>query len=308
MSKLTREEMMAEIEVMKKEQNAVVVAHYYQNDDVQLVADLVGDSYGLSVKCAETDATTIVFCGVRFMAESAKVLSPEKRVLIPELRAGCPMADQVTADEVKQLRADYPDATFVCYVNTSAEVKAECDVCCTSSNAVKIIKSLDAKQIVFLPDQNLGGYVAKQVPDKEVILYDGFCYTHNKIRMEEVMKVREAHPGVQLVVHPECKAELANEADFVGSTAQIIKHCTESDDQTFIIGTEMGILYELRRQNPNKKFYILSPRFVCPNMKYTELESVYDALKLGRYEMEVDEDIRLRAIKSLDKMIEITNS
>lgn len=305
---MTKQEMIQEINRMKEAQNAVIVAHYYQHDDVQEVADVVGDSYGLSVYCADNPAKTIVFCGVGFMAESAKVLSPNKRVLIPELRAGCPMADQVTADDVRALRAQYPEAAIVCYVNTSAETKAECDVCCTSSNAVKIVKSLKEKQVVFLPDQNLGGYVAKQVPEKEVILYDGFCYTHNKIRMEEYDAVRAAHPDATICVHPECKNELSEKADFVGSTAQIIQHCTESDQDTFIIGTEMGILYELKKRNPDKTFYILSPRFVCPNMKYTRLESVYEALKFGQYEMTVDEDVRVKAIKSLDRMIEITNA
>jgi quinolinate synthase len=303
---LTKEQMIAEIEQMKKEQNAVIVAHYYQNDEVQDVADIVGDSYGLSVYCADNVADTIVFCGVGFMAESAKILSPDKTVLIPELRAGCPMADMVTGDDVKLLRRQYPGAAIVCYVNTSAETKAECDVCCTSSNAVKIVRALKEKQIVFLPDKNLGSFVAKQVPEKEVILYDGFCYTHNKIRMDEVDEVMNAHPDAKLAVHPECQSELVERSDFAGSTAQIIEYCSNSVDEKFIIGTEMGILYELKKRNPKKTFYILSPRFVCPNMKYTRLSSVYEALKKRRYEMEVDEDIRIRAIKSLDRMIEIT--
>lgn len=307
MSELTKEEMIVEIDRMKKEQNAIIVAHYYQNDDVQFIADVVGDSYGLSVKCADTSADTIIFCGVGFMAESAKVLSPEKKVLIPELRAGCPMADQVTGVDVRALRETYPEAAIVCYVNTSAETKAECDVCCTSSNAVKIVGALEEKQVVFLPDRNLGSYVAKQLPEKEVILYDGFCYTHNKIRMDEVYKVKQAYPNVKMAVHPECQSELVEQADFAGSTSQIIDYCTNSKEDTFIIGTEMGILYELKKRNPNKTFYILSPRFICPNMKYTTLESVYLALKLGRYEMLVDDEVRLKAIKSLDRMIELTN-
>lgn len=302
---LTNEEMIQEINRLKKEKNAVIVAHYYQHDEVQAVADMVGDSFALSKYCAEIDAKTIVFCGVHFMAESAKTLSPEKTVYLAEARSGCPMADMVTADDVKRLREQHPGAAVVCYVNSSAETKAECDVCCTSSNAVKIVRSLQEKDIIFIPDKNLGSYVASQVPEKNIILYEGFCYTHNKITMAEVDEVVALHPDAILAVHPECQPALVDRADYVGSTAQIIDYCTSSDATKFIIGTEMGIMYELKQKNPNKTFYLLTPRFVCPNMKYTRLKSVYNALLKGQYDVQVEESVRLRAIHSLDRMLEL---
>ncbi|NDL68426.1 quinolinate synthase NadA [Anaerotalea alkaliphila] len=302
-----KETLTAEINRLKKEKNAVIVAHYYQQDEVQEIADVVGDSFALSKYCANNDADVIVFCGVHFMAESAKILSPEKTVYLAEARSGCPMADMVTADDVKRLRREHPEAAVVCYVNSSAETKAECDVCCTSSNAVQIVRALEQKEVLFIPDKNLGSYVASQVPEKTVIPYEGFCYTHNKITVEEVDEVMALHPDAELAVHPECRGEILDRADFVGSTAQIIDHCTKSDSRTFIIGTEMGVLYELKKRNPDKKFYLLTPRFVCPNMKHTRLYSVYNALAKGQYEIEVDEDIRVRALGSLERMLELGN-
>lgn len=302
---LSKEELISEISKLKKEKNAVIVAHYYQIDEVQEVADIVGDSFALSKYCAETDADAIVFCGVSFMAESAKILSPDKKVYLPKSTAGCPMADMITADDVRELREKYPNAAFVCYVNSSAETKAECDVCCTSSNALKIVKSLEEKDIVFIPDRNLGSYIAKQVPEKNIILYDGYCYTHNKITVEDVEKVKKAHPDSIVAIHPECPPEVVEKADFVGSTLQIINYCTESEHNKFIIGTEMGILYDLNKKNKDKQFYLLTPRFVCTNMKKTTLESVYDALKNEQYETFVDEDIRQKSKATLEKMLEM---
>ena len=302
---LSKEALLQEIARLKKEKNAVIVAHYYQIDEVQEIADMVGDSFALSKYCATTDADTIVFCGVSFMAESAKILSPEKTVLLPKATAGCPMADMITADDVRELKEMHPNAAVVCYVNSSAETKAECDVCCTSSNALKIVNSLEEKDIIFIPDKNLGSYVAKQVPDKNIILFDGYCYTHNKITVDDLEQVRKAHPDAILAIHPECPKEVVEKADFVGSTSEIINYCTKSNERKFIIGTEMGILYELKNKNKDKEFYLLTPRFVCPNMKKTTIESVFEALKNNINETFVDEDIRIKAKKSLERMLEL---
>ncbi len=293
------------INELKKEKNAVIVAHNYQVDEVQEIADIVGDSFALSKYCAENSADIIVFCGVHFMAESAKILSPEKTVLLPESDAGCPMADMVTAEALKKEKERHPGAVTVCYINSSAEVKAECDVCCTSSNAIKIVKSIKEKDILFVPDKNLGSYVAKMVPEKNINLWNGFCITHHKIKKAEVEKIKEIHPDALLAVHPECQSDIVEIADFVGSTKQIIDFATESENRKFIIGTEMGVLYKLRMNNPDKVFYLMSQGLLCPNMKKTSLESVYNALNEMKYVIELDEDIRLRAKGSLDRMLEL---
>lgn len=293
------------IQRLKRERNAIIVAHNYQIDDVQDIADEVGDSFYLSRVCAQSDADVIVFCGVRFMAESAKILSPEKTVLLPEKSAGCPMADSITADDVRRLKAEHPGAPVVCYINTSADVKAECDVCCTSSNAVKIVKSLPEKEIIFVPDKNLGSYVAKQVPEKRLILFDGCCATHNRITTDEVAAARRAYPDAPVAVHPECPQEVCELADFVGSTSEIIDYCKNSDKKRFIIGTEMGIFHKLKSDNPDKEFYILTPRLVCTNMKLTTLESVYNALNENKHIIEVDEDVRRRASVCLERMLKM---
>jgi len=298
------------IKKLKEKQNAIILAHFYQPGDVQDIADMVGDSYGLAKKSAENKADVIIFCGVKFMAESAKILSPEKTVILPAMDAGCPMADMVTAEDVIKLKEQYPKAAFVCYVNTSAEVKAECDVCCTSSNAVNIVRTLEQQQIVFLPDANLASFVAKQCPEKEVIAYNGYCIVHKRITPEEVLEVKALHPDAPFLVHPECTKEVVALADFVGSTAQIIKHATESESQKLIIGTEEGILHKLRQENPNKDFIIASNRFVCANMKKNSLQHVLKALEdldagISENIIELDEDIIKRAARSLDKMLEI---
>lgn len=293
------------IQRLKRERNAIIVAHNYQINDVQDIADEVGDSFYLSRVCAQSDADVIVFCGVRFMAESAKILSPEKTVLLPEKSAGCPMADSITADDVRRLKAEHPGAPVVCYINTSADVKAECDVCCTSSNAVKIVKSLPEKEIIFVPDKNLGSYVAKRVPEKRLILFDGCCATHNRITTDEVAAARRAYPDAPVAVHPECPQEVCELADFVGSTSEIIDYCKNSDKKRSIIGTEMGIFHKLKSDNPDKEFYILTPRLVCTNMKLTTLESVYNALNENKHIIEVDEDVRRRASVCLERMLKM---
>jgi quinolinate synthase len=293
------------INELKKEKNAVIVAHNYQNDEVQEVADVIGDSLALSRYCANNDKDVIVFCGVHFMAESAKILSPSKTVLLPEIDAGCPMADMVTADALREEKKKHPGAVVVCYVNSSAEVKAESDICCTSSNAIEVVKSIPEKDILFVPDKNLGSYVAQKVPEKNIILWEGFCITHHRVSLEQVKEIRKIHPDALLLVHPECRKEVWEEADFVGSTKQIIDFAKESGSSKFIIGTEMGVMYKLKKDNPDKSFYLLSQGLVCPNMKKTTLKSVYNALKEMKYEITLDENIRLNAKRALDRMIRI---
>lgn len=291
---------------LKEKRNAVIVAHNYQVDEVQEIADVVGDSFALSKYCASVDIDTIVFCGVHFMAESAKILSPEKTVLLPEIDAGCPMADMVTAEGLIEMRKKHPDAVVVCYINSSAEVKAESDICCTSSNAVDIVKKIKEKDIIFAPDQNLANFVAKQVPDKNIIPWNGFCITHHKIKAEDVVKIKQLYKDSLLLVHPECKPEIVELADFAGSTKQIIDYATESKHEKFIIGTEMGVLFKLKKQNPNKTFYLMSQGLLCPNMKKTSLQSVYNSLNEMKYEIKVDENIRVRAKNALDRMLELS--
>ena len=298
-------ELIEEIKRLKKERNAVIVAHNYQIDEVQEIADMVGDSFALSKYCANNPAQVIVFCGVNFMAESAKILSPEKIVILPEKGAGCPMADMVEPEALRKIKKEYPDASVVCYINSSAAVKAESDICCTSSNAVKILKSIPEKKVVFVPDQNLGQYVADMVPEKEVLLWDGYCITHNAIKLDEVKKIKEVHPDAFLLVHPECKPEVVAMADFAGSTKQIIDYANNCIAKKYIIGTEMGVLFTLKKQNPEKEFYLMSQGLICPNMKKTSLKSVYNALKEMKYQIGVKEEIRIKARVCLDRMLEI---
>jgi quinolinate synthase len=302
---MNAEELKREVSLLKEERNAVIVAHNYQVDEVQEISDLIGDSFALSKYCAASPADVIVFCGVHFMAESAKILSPEKTVLLPELDAGCPMADMVTAEALREEKKRHPGAAVVCYINSTAGVKAESDICCTSSNAVRVIRSVRQEEIIFVPDCNLGSYVAKMVPEKRIILWKGFCATHHRIKPEDALRIKELHPDALLLVHPECKPEVVALADFTGSTKQIIDFAASSKASKFVIGTEMGVLYKLKKDNPDKQFYLLSPGLVCPNMKKTSLRSVYNSLKELKYKIELDEGIRLKAKGSLDRMLEI---
>ena len=255
---------------LKGKRNARILAHYYQRPEIQEIADDVGDSFYLSKVAKDCKEETIVFCGVRFMAESAKILSPEKRVLIPNHDAGCPMADMATAEAVLNLKERYPKAKVVTYINSSTEVKAVSDVCCTSSNAMDIIKGIDEDEIIFVPDRNLGSYVQEKFPDKKIILWDGFCITHEKINKEEVQRAKELHPGIKVLVHPECNREVRNAADFIGSTGEIIRYATGNDNEEYLIVTEEGVIHELQKRNPDKKFYIPGGSMVCPNMKKLE--------------------------------------
>lgn len=297
--------MVQEICRLKSERDAVILAHNYQLDDVQAVADYVGDSFYLSKTAAQASQAVIVFCGVKFMAETAKVLSPTKTVLLPELDAGCPLADTITAEDLAQLKEEHPGVPVVCYINSSTAVKAQSDLCCTSANAVKVVAALAGHEVIFVPDQNLGHYVAQQLPNKHLILWPGACVTHAKVKPEHIAEVRRLHPDAPVLVHPECAPPVVDMADFVGSTSKIIEYAEKSPAATFIIGTEMGVLCSLRRRNPQKKFYLLTPGLVCPNMKKTRLDSVYRALAENRYEIQVDEDLAARARKALDKMLEL---
>jgi quinolinate synthase len=302
---MNKEELIRNILALKKQRNAVIVAHNYQVDEVQEIADVVGDSFALSKYCALSPQDVIVFCGVHFMAESAKILSPHKTVLLPEIHAGCPMADMVNIKNLRELKLNHPGAAVVCYINTSAEVKAQCDICCTSSNAVKVIQSLTEKEIIFVPDKNLGDYISKKVPEKRMILWNGYCVTHHRVTVEEVRKVKEAQPDALILVHPECRPEVVELADFVGSTKQIIDFGTASKEKKFIIGTEMGVLFRLKKDNPEKTFYLLSQGLICPNMKKTRLESVYHALKEIKYVIELETEILVKARGALDRMLKI---
>ncbi len=302
---MNKQELIANIAELKKDRNAVIVAHNYQIDDIQEIADVVGDSFALSRYCASSPHEVIVFCGVHFMAESAKLLSPEKTVLLPEIDAGCPMAEMVTGEALREAKRKHPQAAVVCYINSTAEVKAECDICCTSSNALKVIRSLEQEEILFVPDCNLGSYVAKMVPEKHILLWQGFCATHHRIKPDDVKKIKEMHPDALLLVHPECKPEVVELADFAGSTKQIIDYAAASASKKFIIGTEMGVLYKLKKDSPDKQFYLLSPGLVCPNMKKTSLKSVYEALRDMKHNMNLNEQLIIRARIPLDRMLQL---
>jgi len=298
-------ELLEEIQQLKKERDAIVVAHYYQAGEVQAAADVVGDSYALAKACQQSAHKVIVFCGVHFMAESAKILSPRKTVLMPNPAAGCPMADMVTPEKVRALRAAHPQAVVMCYINTSAAVKAECDVCCTSSNAEKIIGKLGAKEIIFLPDQNLGANIAAKFPDIKFIFFDGYCVVHHQVTVEDVRKKQAQFPDAQLLVHPECRPEVVVLADYAGSTKGILDYATQSAHDEFIIGTEKGILYNLEEAAPEKRFHLLSSCLLCVNMKKTNLVMLRDSLRDFQYEVELDEATRKKAEGCLLKMMEL---
>jgi len=294
------------IEKLKKQKDAVILAHYYVNDEVQAIADYVGDSYYLSKMAVSVPEKVIIFCGVTFMGESAKILSPEKTVIMPDLRADCPMAHMATSEKIEEVREKYDDLAVVCYINSTAEIKTHVDVCVTSSNAIKIIKALPEKNIYFVPDENLGKYIARQVPEKNFIFNDGFCHVHDEIMTDEVEDALAAHPNAKVLVHPECTLAVIDLADYVGSTSGIIEYATTSEAEEFIICTEIGIFYQLKQKNPNKKFYTANSNQVCPNMKRINLEKVWFALEKGINQIEIDEPTRLKAVKSLEKMLELS--
>jgi quinolinate synthase len=293
------------INALKKSKNAVILAHCYQNIEIDEVADYVGDSLYLSRMAAKTDADIIVFAGVYFMAETAKILSPDKKVLLPRLESGCLMADMIDVGQLREFKAKYPDIPVVCYVNSSAEVKAESDVCCTSSNAVNVVKSLGVKDVLFAPDTYLGNYAASKLNGVNVITYPGYCPTHLRIKPEDILVKKREYPDAAVLVHPECHAEVIKLADYVGSTSGIIEFARESDKKSFIIVTEKGVSDRLQRDLPEKNIIPVHEKAICPNMKWNHLEDIFLALEHDRYEISVDPEIAKRAFNAIDKMIKL---
>jgi len=289
---------------LKEKRNAVILAHNYQLGEVQDIADFVGDSLDLSQRAAKTDASVIVFCGVHFMAETASILCPGKTVLLPDTHAGCPMANMITAPQLRAKKKEHPEATVVCYINSSAAVKAESDVCCTSANALGVIESLDADEILFVPDQYLGHYISTRT-GKKMILWPGFCPTHARILPEHITRLRQEYPEAKIVVHPECKLGVIALADEILSTSGMIKFASREDVQQVIVGTEIGIIYRLRKENPDKTFIPVSEQAVCPNMKLITLEKVLWSLEEMAPEVKVPETIRLKAKKAVDRMLTV---
>lgn len=294
------------INKLKKEKNAIVLAHCYQTPEIDAVADFVGDSLGLSQEAAKTDADVIVFAGVYFMAQTAKILSPKKRVFLPNMKSGCQMADMINLAQIREFKAQHPHVPVVGYVNSTAEVKTECDICCTSANAVSVVKSLGAKKVLFVPDAYLADYVAKMCPETEIIAYPGYCPTHLKITAADILKLKKEHPDAKVLIHPECHAKVVELADFVGSTTQIVKYVNDNlNENTFIIGTELGVLERLERDYPNKKFILANKKCVCPNMKYNTLEDILHILESGEIENEITVDAETieKAVSPIQKML-----
>ncbi|MFH0947996.1 MAG: quinolinate synthase NadA [Elusimicrobiota bacterium] len=323
-------DLIKEINHLRVEKKAVILAHNYQLPEIQDIADFVGDSLELSRKAATTDAKIIVFCGVHFMAETAKILSPTKTVLLPDIRSGCPMADMITVSDVQKLRRENPKAEIVCYINTSANVKAECDICCTSSNAVDVVNSVTSDTVVFLPDRNLGNYVSKHTAKKKkmshgghgehgeesvssvlsvakkMIIWNGFCPTHENLKLDDVVELKKQYPAAKFVAHPECTSDVLEHADKITSTSGIIKYVKTEPSKDFIIGTETAILHRLKKENPGKNFIPASRKMFCPNMKYNNLELLYESLQNLQPEIDVPEKIRKRAFLTIDRMLQIS--
>lgn len=298
-------EIAQKIKRLKEKRKAVILAHNYQLPEIQDIADFIGDSLGLSLQAGRTDAEVLIFCGVYFMAETAKIISPQKKVLIPEPEAGCPMADMITADELRVLKKAHPNAKVLCYVNTTAEVKAESDLCCTSANAVKMVGEAlkDSPEIIFVPDKYLASYLSSKT-GRQFVIWNGYCPTHAKILAEHVLEQKKIHPRSEILVHPECLPEVIKLGDKVFSTEGMIKYCREAPGKEFIIGTEGGILYRLKKENPAKLFYPASPLAICPNMKLITLEKVLTALEDLTWEVKVPQEIILKAQKSLQRMLD----
>ncbi|MBQ9983643.1 MAG: quinolinate synthase NadA [Lachnospiraceae bacterium] len=295
----------ARILELKKEKNAVILAHYYVPDEVQEIADYIGDSFYLSKIATGVEADVIVFCGVSFMGESAKILNPNKLVIMPDATADCAMAHMATVDRIKKVREEYEDVAVVCYINSIAELKVHSDVCVTSANAVKIVQALPNKNIYFIPDVNLAKHVSDKVPDKHFIFNEGFCPIHHKLTKEEVLRAKELHPDAEFLVHPECQSDVLVYADYVGSTSGIIDYATASDCKEFVIGTEEGVLYELRKKNPNKNFYVVSDHMICQDMKKITLDKIQKSLENMENQVEVNEKVREGANHSLNRMLEL---
>lgn len=296
--------MKAKIKQLQKEKDAIILAHYYLNDEVQEVADYIGDSYYLAKIAKECTNKTIVFCGVHFMGESAKIINPNKIVLMPDLNADCPMAHMVSVEYIKKIKEEYNDVAVVCYINSTAEIKQYSDVCVTSSNAVNIINKLPNKNILFIPDENLGRYCASQIKDKNFIYNDGYCPIHKKIVLKDLLEVKKNNPDALVLAHPECTFDILENADYVGSTSGILDYATLSSYDKFIIATEEGILYKLKEKNPKKKFITVTKQ-VCEDMKKVSLDKIYNCLKNGSGEIFIDKDTKVGANKMLNKMLEL---
>lgn len=299
-------ELIEKINKLKKEKNAVILAHCYQNVEIDEVADYVGDSLYLSQMAAKTDADIILFAGVYFMAQTAKILNPAKKVLLPRMESGCRMADMISLNQLREFKSKYPDIATVCYINSTAEVKSECDMCCTSSNAVKVVKSMNAEKILFLPDTYLGKWVEAQLGNIEVITYPGFCPTHLQIRPDDIVRARQEYPNALVLAHPECHQEVTKLADYVGSTTGIMKYAIESDNKQFIIATEKGVVDRLKRDYPEKEFILIKENIVCPNMKWHTLTDIYNALENEEHEIDVDKDIASKALTCINRMLEVS--
>lgn len=294
-----------EIKQLKEEKHAVILAHYYVSDEVQELADYIGDSFYLSKVARETDAEVIVFCGVAFMGESATILNPDKKVLMPDATADCAMAHMVQLERIEELRRTYPDLAVACYINSTAEIKTHADVCVTSANAVKIVKALPNEHIFFIPDGNLGRYVAEQVPEKHLLLNDGYCPIHAAITATEIQKAKQEHPDAKFLAHPECPKEVLDEADYIGSTSGIIQFVKKDEGKEYIIGTEVGVFYELEKNNPDKRFYTLRKKPICQDMKRITPEKIKEVLEKESNQVVVSEERRRKALAPLQRMLEL---
>ena len=299
------QQMLDRINELRKEKDVAILAHYYTDAAIQALADYVGDSYYLSKLATELPQSTIMLCGVSFMGESIKLLNPEKTVIMPDYLADCPMAHMADAERIQKIRDEYEDLAVVCYINSTAAIKAHADVIVTSANALKIVKALPNRNIYFIPDENLGRYIAQFLPDKNVIFNEGFCHVHTSIKRENVLKAKELHPSALVLAHPECTPQVLELADYIGSTSGIIDYATKSPAQIFIICTEMGVLYELEQKNPGKKFYSVGHRQFCPNMKRISIEKVLRQLECMEYVVEVDQELMDKARAGLDRMLEL---
>ncbi|HNW26759.1 MAG TPA: quinolinate synthase NadA [Candidatus Gastranaerophilaceae bacterium] len=298
--------MIEEILKLKKEKNAVILAHCYQNIEIDEVADFIGDSLYLSQQAAKTEADIIVFAGVYFMAETAKILSPDKKILLPRLESGCQMANMINLAQLREFKFKNPNIPTVCYVNSTAEVKSECDICCTSSNAVKIVSSLGVKEVLFVPDTYLGKWVESKLEGVKVITFPGHCPTHLRITVKDILQQKSQYQNALVLAHPECHQSVVEIADYVGSTTGIMKFAAQSDKKEFIIATEIGVVERLERDYPDKKFILASPKAICHNMKWHHLEDIYNALKYEQYEIEVNEQISKKAVNCINRMLEVS--
>lgn len=302
------QELTEEIKRLKEQKNAVILAHCYQNVEIDTVADYVGDSLYLSQMASKTDADIILFAGVYFMAQTAKILNPGKKVLLPRLESGCRMADMISVKQLRDFKNQHPDIPTICYINSTAEVKAECDICCTSSNAVKITESLHADEVLFLPDTYLGKWVESKLKTTKVITYPGFCPTHLQIRPEDIIEMKNKYPDAKVLAHPECHQSVTALADYTGSTTGIMKYAAESTNKQFIIATEKGVVERLERDYPEKEFVLVKENIICPNMKWHTLTDIYNSLKNEEHEINVDEEIASKALKCIDRMLDVSAS